>query len=335
MPAHVSHARRAAGQDQAGRRPVETRTHEGDDTIVEIEPLDDRESSRQAVEKAREELRGNELMIEVPSSRGSGSAAATRRCASPWTPRRAPTSTPAHGVRGRPAAGRPGVDRRRQRLRRAVRRAGRRQRHVQDGLGRSLGRGHRPRRQPEHRLRRRPGRVGRRPGVGQAGLGRRRDRSGGRGRQGRLGLRRRRPARGQPRRDLGQVGVRRHQGRRRRGHQGLARRQLDERRHPIRPRSVGRARDQDGESLRLKATSTSGDVRITALRPPRRLADPVQKAGDGMVVGRQGRGSRSGHAPHPGPRPAGPGRAAPAPGGGWCRTARCDRRCREGSASAW
>ncbi|HVG67832.1 MAG TPA: DUF4097 family beta strand repeat-containing protein [Gaiellales bacterium] len=45
---------------------IETRTHEGDDTIVEIEPLDDRESSRQAVEKAREELRGGELMIEVP-----------------------------------------------------------------------------------------------------------------------------------------------------------------------------------------------------------------------------------------------------------------------------
>ena len=45
---------------------IETRTHDGDDTIVEIEPLDDRESSRQAVEKAREELRGNELVIEVP-----------------------------------------------------------------------------------------------------------------------------------------------------------------------------------------------------------------------------------------------------------------------------
>jgi DUF4097 and DUF4098 domain-containing protein YvlB len=45
---------------------IETRTHDGDDTIVEIEPLDDREASRQAVEKALEELRGNELVIEVP-----------------------------------------------------------------------------------------------------------------------------------------------------------------------------------------------------------------------------------------------------------------------------
>jgi hypothetical protein len=45
---------------------IETRTHDGDDTIVEIEPLDDRDSSRQAVEKARQELRGSELVIEVP-----------------------------------------------------------------------------------------------------------------------------------------------------------------------------------------------------------------------------------------------------------------------------
>ena len=45
---------------------IETRTHDGDDTIVEIAALDDRDSSRQAVEKAREELRGNELVIEVP-----------------------------------------------------------------------------------------------------------------------------------------------------------------------------------------------------------------------------------------------------------------------------
>jgi DUF4097 and DUF4098 domain-containing protein YvlB len=45
---------------------IETRTHDGDDTIVEIEPLNDRDASRQAAGKAREELHGNELVIEVP-----------------------------------------------------------------------------------------------------------------------------------------------------------------------------------------------------------------------------------------------------------------------------
>ena len=45
---------------------VETRTTDGDETVVEVEPLDDRDSSREAAEKTTPELRGNELVIEVP-----------------------------------------------------------------------------------------------------------------------------------------------------------------------------------------------------------------------------------------------------------------------------
>lgn len=45
---------------------VETRTTDGDETVVEVEPLDDRDSSREAAEKTMPELRGEELVIEVP-----------------------------------------------------------------------------------------------------------------------------------------------------------------------------------------------------------------------------------------------------------------------------
>jgi hypothetical protein len=45
---------------------VETRTTEGTETVVEVEPLDSRDSSREAAEKTVPELRGSELVIEVP-----------------------------------------------------------------------------------------------------------------------------------------------------------------------------------------------------------------------------------------------------------------------------
>ena len=83
---------------------IETRTHDGDDTIVEIEPLDDREASRQAVEKALEELRGNELVIEVPEHSRFGFRGGDAQVrVTVDAPKGAHIST-AHGVRRRPAA---------------------------------------------------------------------------------------------------------------------------------------------------------------------------------------------------------------------------------------
>ena len=243
---------------------IETRTHDGDDTIVEIEPLDDREASRQAVEKALEELRGNELVIEVPEHSRFGFRGWRRAGASH---RRRPEGRAhqyAHGVRRRPAARGAGVDRRRQRLRRTVRRTGRRQRRLQDGIGRSLGRRHRPQRQTEHRLGRRPRRVDRRPGIGEARLGRRRDRSG----------RRRRPRRARspatpPLRAVsrGETSVKSVSGDIKVGVVAGTKVWLD-----VNSMSGDTTSDLDpseapatknGESLRVKASSTSGDVRIT------------------------------------------------------------------------
>ncbi len=107
---------------------IETRTHDGDDTIVEIEPLDDREASRQAVEKALEELRGNELVIEVPEHSRFGFRGGDAQVrVTVDAPKGAHISTRTASADAR-LLGRAGVDRRRQRLRRTVRRAGRRQR---------------------------------------------------------------------------------------------------------------------------------------------------------------------------------------------------------------
>jgi hypothetical protein len=45
---------------------VETSTTDGDETVVEVDALDDRDSSRDAAGKTIPELRGGELVIEVP-----------------------------------------------------------------------------------------------------------------------------------------------------------------------------------------------------------------------------------------------------------------------------
>ena len=233
---------------------IETRTHDGDDTIVEIEPLDDREASRQAVEKALEELRGNELVIEVPEHSRFGFRGGDAQVrVTVDAPKGAHISTRTASADARLLGELGSID--------GVSASGalfaeRVAGNVDfktasgdlsvDGIGRNA------------KLNTvsgdvRVGSIGGRASV-EARLGRRRDRSGRRRRPRRVGLRRRRRARRQPRRDVGQVGLRRHQGRRRRRHEGLAGRQLDERRHHLGSRSVGGAGDQErrvaaGESI--------------------------------------------------------------------------------------
>ena len=155
---------------------VETRTTDDGETVVEIEPLDDREASREAADKTTPELRGNELVIDVPQQsrfgfRGGDGQVRVTVAAPKGVHVHLRTASADARLRGEL-----GVDRRRQRLRHDDRRAGRRQRHLQVGLGRHHRRRRRRRRQPEHRVRRRPAGLGRWPRVGQAGLRRRRDR---------------------------------------------------------------------------------------------------------------------------------------------------------------